>query len=255
MRVLIVEDDPSVAEKLAEGLGRQGFETTSTDRGFEALTLAAEADVVLLDLALPDLDGLEVCRRLRERSQVPIIAMSAQPDEAGCVLGLELGADDYVGTPSSTRELGARIRAHARRVAADSGPPPARGGVSRLGSLLVDRRGRHVTVDGRTVALTAKEFDLLETLMADPGAVVRRGDLMARVWDVNWFGSTKTLDVHIASLRHKLGDRRLIETVRGVGYRMADPEGPARPVGAPPAATGAAAQSAGGRQPGSQRAR
>lgn len=222
MRVLVVEDDPSIVEPLADGLRLQGYEPVITTSGQQAVDLARASDVVLLDLGLPDLDGLEVCRRIRRGSDVPIIMVSARDDELDRVMGLELGADDYVVKPFSMRELVARIRAHVRRLPS-SGSAAAERESEQLGPLRLDRRTRRVTIEGEPVHLTAKEFDLLAVLLEDAGAVVRREDLMSRVWDINWFGSTKTLDVHVGSLRNKLGDTRWIETVRSVGYRAVEP--------------------------------
>ncbi len=184
---------------------------------------------MLLDLGLPDMDGYEVCRRLRAISTVPIIVTTARGDEVDRVVGLELGADDYLVKPFGFRELVARIRAVTRRMERDAPAPPT---TVRWGRLTIDLRTRRTTVDDRDVELTRKEFDLLAALARDPGATVRREDILDEVWDTHWFGSTKTLDVHIASLRKKLGVPALIETVRGVGYRLGAAE-PA-PTAAPP---------------------
>jgi DNA-binding response OmpR family regulator len=178
---------------------------------------------VLLDLNLPDLDGHEVCRRLRERSEVPVIMLTARDAELDRVLGLEGGADDYVVKPFSNRELLARIRAVERRVRG-SGPDsavrelPAQ--VDPSGRLRIDRRTRRVLLDDEEVTLTAKEFDVLAFLAEDPGAVRERHEIMERVWDTHWYGPTKTLDAHVAAVRRKLGDPRWIEAVRGVGFRL-----------------------------------
>ena len=214
MRVLVVEDEESIAEPLAEGLRREGFTVSVAGTGAEALT-AGEADVVLLDLRLPDVDGLDVCRKLRERSDVPIIVVTARGEEADRVVGLELGADDYVVKPFGLRELIARIRAVTRRSAGR-----ARAGLIAAGPLRVDERARQVHVDGEEVELTPKEFELLLALARDPGVVVSRRRLLEDVWQTTWYGSTKTIDVHVAALRRKLGDPSLIETVRGVGFRL-----------------------------------
>jgi two-component system response regulator RegX3 len=173
-------------------------------------------DLVLLDLGLPDLDGFEVCRRLRSQSDVPIIVVTARAEEVDRVIGLELGADDYIVKPFGFRELLARIRAVTRR----RSPRPTEVGTIRVGSLTLDARTRTVTVDDRELALTPKEFDLLAFLAEDPGAVWSRGRILESVWDPHWYGPTKTLDVHVASLRKKLGDPAWIETVRGVGFRL-----------------------------------
>ena len=214
MRVLLVEDDDSIAEPLASGLGRYGFRVERVGTGAAALS-APPHDLVLLDLGLPDMDGIDVCRRLRELSAVPIIVITARSEEVDRVLGLELGADDYVVKPFGFRELVARIRAVTRRAQAAEATA-----VQRLGRLELDRRERRVRVGGAEVALTAKEFDLLALLSEDPGAVLARERILERVWDEHWFGPTKTLDVHVASLRRKLGDPGWIETVRGVGFRL-----------------------------------
>ena len=215
MRVLVVEDERGIAEPLGEGLRREGFEVEWAPTGGAALE-APEADVVLLDLRLPDMDGLDVCRLLRERSDVPIIVVTARGEESDRVVGLELGADDYVVKPFGLRELIARIRAVTRR-----GRTTARGdGAIRVGELEVDPRSRRVRVSGYEVDLTPKEFDLLAALARDPGTVVSRKRLLDEVWETSWYGSSKTIDVHVASLRRKLGDAGWIETVRGVGFRL-----------------------------------
>jgi two-component system, OmpR family, response regulator RegX3 len=214
MRVLVVEDEEAIAEPLAEGLRREGFSVTVAGTGAEALA-ADEVDVVLLDLRLPDADGLDVCRQLRARSDVPIIVVTARGEEVDRVVGLELGADDYVVKPFGLRELIARIRAVTRRAHGRPAEGPA-----RIGSLEVDERARRATVDDEELDLTAKEFDLLVALARDPGAVVSRHRLLEDVWNTSWYGSSKTIDVHVAALRKKLGDPALIETVRGVGFRL-----------------------------------
>jgi two-component system response regulator RegX3 len=216
MRVLLVEDDDAIAEPLTSGLGRHGFQVSRARTGAEALA-AAPHDVVLLDLGLPDLDGIDICRRLRASSTVPIIVVTARSEEVDRVLGLELGADDYVVKPFGFRELVARIRAVTRRARPTTSPTE---GPQRVGRLELDRRQRQVRLDDAEVALTAKEFDLLALLAEDPGAVYTRDQILEQVWDPHWFGPTKTLDVHVASLRKKLGDPGWIETVRGVGFRL-----------------------------------
>jgi DNA-binding response OmpR family regulator len=216
VRILVVEDDDAIAEPLVKGLVHEGFDVDRVPTGNAALA-ADEPDLVLLDLGLPDMDGYEVCRALRTRSAVPIIVITARGDEVDRVIGLELGADDYVVKPFGFRELIARIRAVARRAGGGRGGEPA---VLRVGRLEVDLRTHRVTVDGDAVDLTLKEFDLLALLASDPGAVRTRMEILEEVWDPHWYGPTKTLDVHVASLRKKLGDPRLIETVRGVGFRL-----------------------------------
>lgn len=214
MRVLVVEDEKAIAEPLAEGLRREGFTVTVVGTGTEALA-ADEADVVLLDLRLPDTDGLDVCRQLRARSDVPIIVVTARGEEVDRVVGLELGADDYVVKPFGIRELIARIRAVTRRTQGRAAEGPV-----RIGLLEVDERARRATIGEEELNLTAKEFDLLMALARDPGAVLSRHRLLEDVWNTSWYGSTKTIDVHVAALRRKLGDPALIETVRGVGFRL-----------------------------------
>jgi DNA-binding response OmpR family regulator len=216
MRVLLVEDDDAIAEPLTSGLGRHGFQVSRARTGAEALA-AAPHDVVLLDLGLPDMDGIDICRRLRATSTVPIIVVTARSEEVDRVLGLELGADDYVVKPFGFRELVARIRAVTRRARPTTSPTE---GPQRMGRLELDRRQRQVRLDEAEVTLTAKEFDLLALLAEDPGAVFAREQILEQVWDPHWFGPTKTLDVHVASLRKKLGDPGWIETVRGIGFRL-----------------------------------
>lgn len=215
VKLLLVEDDPAIAESLDVGLRRHGFEVQAAADGASALAGADDVDLVLLDLGLPDLDGSEVCRQLRARSNVPIIVISARSDEIDRVVLLEMGADDYVVKPFGLRELVARIRAVTRR--SSEGSPAQR---LEVGALVVDLRTHEVTSDGRLVELTPKEFDLLAHLAADAGAVHTRRSILEEVWDVNWYGSPKTLDVHVASLRRKLGHPEWIQAVRGVGFRL-----------------------------------
>jgi DNA-binding response OmpR family regulator len=218
VRLLVVEDDPSISEPLVSGLSREGFEVDLVVTG-EAALAAGPADMVLLDLGLPDLDGRVVCRELRKRSPVPIIVVTARGDEIDRVMLLELGADDYVVKPFGFRELVARIGAVHRRTDASLRSPGET--VTTWQELVIDRRTRRVSCDGEDVELTPKEYDLLVEMASDPGAIFSREHLMENVWDRNWWGSTKTLDVHVASLRKKLRPE-YIETVRGVGYRLAD---------------------------------
>ena len=212
-----MEDDDAIAVPLVEGLSRAGYSVDRAATGTEALARVAHADLVLLDLGLPDMDGSEVCRQVRKTSAVPIIIVSARGDESDRVLGLELGADDYLVKPFGLRELVARVRAVSRRAVSD--PDQL---LQRVGAVEIDRRARRVTVDEVEVALSPKEFDLLSLLGQDPGAVVSREQIMDEVWDPHWYGPTRTLDVHVASLRKKLGDPGLIETVRRVGFRLRD---------------------------------
>ncbi|MFI5689601.1 response regulator transcription factor [Streptomyces sp. NPDC051636] len=239
MRLLLIEDDDRIAGPLTEGLGRYGFTVDRVRTGAAGLTSGGSPDLVLLDLGLPDMDGLDVCRSLRARSAIPIIMITARGEEADRVAGLELGADDYLAKPFGVRELVARIRAVTRRTGAlptvpqtPQATPAAVAAPQRLGSLEVDRRTRQVRVDGREVALTPREFDLLAYLAQDPGAVHSRQQIMDAVWDPHFFGPTKTLDAHVASLRRKLGDPGWITTARGVGFRLTVPGDP------PPGAAG-----------------
>jgi two-component system, OmpR family, response regulator RegX3 len=218
MQVLLVEDDDHIAGPLAKGLIREGYSVVRVASGASALS-AAPCDVVLLDLGLPDIDGYDVCRRLRGASKVPIIVITARGDETERVTGLELGADDYLVKPFGFRELVARIHAVTRRVEESRPPLPE---LVRNGDLEVDHRSRRASIGSTELALTRKEFDLLALLASDPGAIRSRDEILERIWDPNWYGPTKTLDVHMASLRRKLGDPALIETVRGVGFRMRD---------------------------------
>ena len=227
VRVLLVEDEASVAEPLAQALRREGFEPTVVSTVADALESAAQVDFgfVLLDLTLPDGDGRDICRALRRRSAVPIVMLTARGTEFDKVIGLELGADDYVVKPFSSAELIARMRAILRRT---EEPSDARRGPVQVGELEVDERSRRATLRGRELELTLKEFDLLARLVRDAGSVVRREDLMTDVWDENWFGSMKTLDVHVSTLRRKLEDDparpRYLHTVRGVGFRFTSQE-------------------------------
>jgi DNA-binding response OmpR family regulator len=225
-RILVVEDEPSISVPFAEGLEREGFAPIVAATAAEALRLAREEDpdVVILDLRLPDGDGRDVCRELRRESAVPILMVTARGTETDRILGLELGADDYVVKPFSVAEVAARIRAVLRRAAP---PEPAVPERIEIDGLVIETAARRVFLDGEEVELTRKEFDLLARLARDAGQVVTREDLMADVWDTNWFGSTKTLDVHMGWLRGKLGDDpakpRFLHTVRGVGFRMSAP--------------------------------
>src|SRR6516165_4634639 len=220
--VLLVEDEESISEPFARALARVGFRTRVARTGSEAIELASTLapDVVLLDLALPDQDGRDVCRRLRQGSGVPIIMVTASGALTDRVVGLELGADDYVVKPFSVAEVVARIRAVLRRVQPSGSADPRKA----IGELSIDLPARRVWRGEQEDDLTRKEFDLLARLVQDAGRVVTREALMSDVWDMNWFGSTKTLDVHIAWLRRKLGDDparpTYIHTVRGVGFRL-----------------------------------
>ncbi|MFD0569915.1 response regulator transcription factor [Kitasatospora gansuensis] len=227
MRLLLVEDDERVAAALVAVLGRHGFQVRHARSGHEALdALVPDGSdpyrVVLLDLGLPDRDGFEVCSRIRAHSGVPVIMVTARADIRSRIHGLNLGADDYVTKPYDMGELLARIHAVARRglaaepaepVGNQAGPLEARG-------ILIDRERRRVSVQGRDVPLTRKEFDLLALLAQSPGVVYRREQIFSEVWRSGWEGNGRTLEVHIGSLRTKLALPGLVEAVRGVGYRL-----------------------------------
>ncbi|MEU1912620.1 response regulator transcription factor [Streptomyces massasporeus] len=288
LRVLLIEDDETIAEPLMEGLGNFGLAVDHVATGTDGLR-GPYNDVVLLDLGLPDMDGIDVCRGIRRVSDVPIVILSARGEEADRVLGLELGADDYLAKPFSVRELVARVRAVTRRTqrsqqafpeapgarsvpepppfepapapayeptpspAYEPAPAPAYEPAPALsyeppataahdpapeaphdpGPLVVDRRTRQVWVGDAPVLLTPKEFDLLALLSEDPGAVYSRQQILDRVWDPHYDGPTKTLDVHVAALRRKLGHPAWIRTLRGVGFRLAVHTGPTAQVASP----------------------
>ncbi|MFC4911934.1 response regulator transcription factor [Actinomadura gamaensis] len=214
-RALLVEDDRRFAAALVRALGRCGYEVEHAPDAAAALA-APPCDIVLLDLGLPDLDGLEVCRRLRERGEVGIIVLTARSTERDRVTGLRAGADDYLVKPFGMAELQARMEAVLRRAR-----PRPDGGVRVLGALAVDLAARVLTLDGVPVRLTPKEFTLLARLIREPGAVVERETLLREVWGTSWQGRSRTLDVHVSTLRAKLGGAARIETVHGVGYRLA----------------------------------
>ncbi|MEU6362404.1 response regulator transcription factor [Streptomyces albidoflavus] len=230
MRLLLVEDDNHVAGALSAILSRHGFQVTHARSGEEALKALLPAGgppfgVVLLDLGLPDQDGYEVCGKIRARTSVPVIMVTARADVRSRIHGLNLGADDYVVKPYDTGELLARIHAVARRNQpgdAEGAAPPAPGALV-IGAVQVELPTRRVSVDGEVVALTRKEFDLLALLVQRPGVVFRREQIISEVWRTSWEGTGRTLEVHVASLRSKLRRPALIETVRGVGYRLVDP--------------------------------
>jgi DNA-binding response OmpR family regulator len=225
--LLLVEDDDAVAAPLERALGREGHTVTRVATGEQGVeqALAGTAELVILDLGLPDIDGIEVCRRIRDAGcEIPIFMVTARGEELDRVVGLDVGADDYLAKPFSLAELLARIRAILRRragaaspAAGSSAPPPTPAGFH------LDEAARRVLVRDDEVALTAKEFDVLALLVRETGNVVKRERLMDEVWDVNWFGSTKTLDVTVARLRQKLEEHRSparVVTVRGVGFRL-----------------------------------
>ncbi|MFE1272724.1 response regulator transcription factor [Streptomyces sp. NPDC058758] len=238
MRLLLVEDDDHVAAALSAILAKHGFAVTHARNGEEALQAVlptAQGDrpsygVILLDLGLPDQDGYQVCARIRKLTSTPVIMVTARADVRSRIHGLNLGADDYVVKPYDTGELLARIHAVSRRT---TGPGPddtasgtgsaAEAAVLRLGSVAVELPTRRVSVDGEPVALTRKEFDLLALLAQRPGVVFRREQIISEVWQTSWEGTGRTLEVHVASLRSKLRMPALIETVRGVGYRLVAP--------------------------------
>jgi DNA-binding response OmpR family regulator len=221
-RILVVEDDPVIGDGLRQALQAQGYAVDWAPTGSEAIRAAEAAgpDLVVLDLGLPDVDGLSVCRALRAaQPSCTILVLTARSAEIDVVVGLDAGADDYVTKPFRLAELLARIRAHLRRAV-----PPEAGEQLSAGALHVDRAARRVSVAGRELELRPKEFDLLALLMVEAGRVVGRERIMSEVWDEHWFGSTKTLDMHISALRKKLteaGDHPdRITTLRGVGYRL-----------------------------------
>lgn len=222
-RILIVEDEKSLSEPLAFLLEREGYEPTVVRDGRSAVDEFDQngADLLLLDLMLPVLSGTEVCREIRTRSQVPIIMLTAKDSEVDVVVGLELGADDYVTKPYSTRELLARIRAVLRRRTEDA---DADSSILEAGDVRMDVERHTVSVEGRDIPMPLKEFELLELLLRNSGRVLTRGQLIDRVWGADYFGDTKTLDVHIKRLRSKIektpGEPMMLVTVRGLGYRF-----------------------------------
>ncbi|MBK8470403.1 MAG: response regulator transcription factor [Actinomycetales bacterium] len=222
-RILIVEDEESFSDPLSYLLEKEGYETAVAATGPDGLAEfdANGADLVLLDLMLPGLSGIEVCRALRSRSSVPIIMLTAKDSEIDKVVGLEMGADDYVTKPYSSRELLARVRAVLRRLTDPDDPLPS---TIEAGPVRMDVERHVVTVDGRPTAMPLKEFELLELLLRNSGRVLTRGQLIDRVWGSDYVGDTKTLDVHVKRLRAKVepnpGNPRFILTVRGLGYKF-----------------------------------
>jgi DNA-binding response OmpR family regulator len=220
-RILVVEDEEAISEPLAESLEREGFaaEVAGTVELARAALGREAPDLILLDVMLPDGDGRDLAREIRKDSDVPIVMLTARGEEIDRVVGLELGADDYVVKPFSSRELTARIRAILRR-----GRGTERRGPIEIGTLRLDPGPRTLTKADRSIELAAREFDLLHLLMANAGEVIRRETIMDEVWDPHWFGPTKTLDVHISWLRKKIEDDpsnpRYITTIRGVGFRF-----------------------------------
>jgi DNA-binding response OmpR family regulator len=218
--VLLVEDEPSVGELVRSYLGRDGYHVIWVRSGEEGLVELARHPIriVVLDIGLPGIDGFEVCRAMRARSRVPILMLTARDEESDRIVGLEVGADDYLVKPFSPRELAARIKAILRR----ADPPPTQERLE-LGDVALDRETHDVTSGGDPVELTAKEFDLLAYFLANPGAVLSRDVLLDRVWGVEYPGGTRTVDVHVAQLRRKLGRPTLIRTLRGSGYKAVAP--------------------------------
>src|SRR4051812_15486054 len=218
--VLLVEDEPSVGELVRGYLTRDGYRVIWVRAGEDALTELDRHPVrmVLLDIGLPGKDGFDVCRAVRARSQVPILMLTARDEEPDRIVGLEVGADDYITKPFSPRELVARMKAVLRRA-----EPQQTRQVLSLGDVVVDRETHEVAIAGEPVELTAKEFDLLAYFLANPGALLTRDQLLDRVWGVEYPGGTRTVDVHVAQLRRKLGRPLLIRTLRGAGYKSVSP--------------------------------
>ena len=218
--VLLVEDDDAIASSLATGLTSAGMSVRRVSNGTDAVA-AKVPDIYLLDVGLPDFDGFEVCRRIRQLHQTPIIMLTARNEEIDRVFGLEIGADDYVTKPFGLRELIARIRAVSRRL---TNSETIHSAAIMVGGLALDADARRATLDGVSLDLTAKEFDLLLYLASQPGIVHRRNDIMEAVWETNWYGPTKTLDAHVAAIRKKLGNAKWIEAIRSVGFRLEAPQ-------------------------------
>jgi two-component system response regulator RegX3 len=218
--VLVVEDEEAIASLVRAYLERDGYRVTWAHTGAEALAALERepAQLIVLDIGLPDIDGFDLCRQLRLRGSVPIIMLTARDEEADRVAGLEVGADDYISKPFSPRELVARIKAVLRR-----STPPVQVDTLALGDVVVDRSAREVTVGGEQVELRTREFDLLSYLLENRGIVVSRDQLLDRVWGLDYPGGTRTVDVHVAQLRSKLGRPELIRTIRGIGYKAVQP--------------------------------
>jgi DNA-binding response OmpR family regulator len=218
--LLLVEDEQNIGALVRTYLERDGYHVVWVRTGEEALAELPRHAVrlIVLDIGLPGIDGLEVCRRVRARSSVPIVMLTARDEEADRVTGLELGADDYVTKPFSPRELAARVKAVLRRA-----EPSAPTDVLVLGPVTLDRSAREVVIDDRPIELTAREFELLEFLMGHPGVVLSREVLLDRVWGISYAAETRTVDVHVGQLRRKLGRPELIRTIRGAGYKAVPP--------------------------------
>jgi two-component system alkaline phosphatase synthesis response regulator PhoP len=226
--ILVVDDEPNLRHSLSYALRQEGYEVATAEDGERALELfrSAHPDLVVLDVMLPKMDGLAVCRAIRRESDVPVIMLTARSGELDTIVGLEVGADDYLAKPFSTRELIARIRAALRRAAAPRGAAGAT--EVEAAGLRVDVARHRVTLDGREVELKPREFDLLRFLASHPGQVFAREQLLASVWGLDYSGDSRTVDTHVKTLRERLGDEagqpRYIETVRGVGYRFREAE-------------------------------
>lgn len=218
MHILLVEDDDRIAAALRPALHRHGMSTTRLARGRGVTDHLTGVDVVLLDLGLPDVDGVDVCRAIREVSDVPVIVVSARGEVDDRILGLHSGADDYLVKPYDVGELVARMHAVRRRQGAGPAAPAAQ--LVAVDGVTIDLASHAVTVDGREVTLTRKEFQVLALLAGAKGAVCTRSRIVAAVWGRSWPGANRTLDVHVATLRTKLGRPQLVQTVRGVGYRL-----------------------------------
>lgn len=220
MAVLLVEDDRAIADAIVEGLRANGFDVTHVVLGSEAVARVRAGGIttVILDLGLPDLDGTEVCRQIRTFSHVPVIVASARETEMDRVTVLDMGADDYVVKPFGIRELVARIQAVMRRATGTSAPTTH----IEVGSLVIDTKTRSVAIGETSISLTPKEFDLLAYLAREPGTAFRRAEILRDVWQTTWYGTTKTLDAHVASIRKKLGNPAWVESVRGVGFTVKD---------------------------------
>lgn len=220
LKVLIVEDDPQLATATQRLLTRESFEVVvchDAESGLEQAR-ALPADLVVLDINLPGIDGIEACRQLRTFSDAYVIILTALDSETDRIVGLSVGADDYVAKPYSPRELVARIRAMQRRPRAHASAGPAR----EFGGLRIDQGAREVTVDGESVELSRTEFDLLDALASEPRVTLSRQQLLERVWGADWFGDDHVIDVHMSNLRRKLGSPAYVSTVRGYGYRMGE---------------------------------
>jgi DNA-binding response OmpR family regulator len=224
-RILIVEDEANIASFVALYLQKAGYAVDRAATGGEGIERASKAkpSLVVLDLNLPDMDGLEVCKAMRQESQVPILMLTARDDDVDKIVGLEVGADDYMTKPFNPRELVARIRSILRRATA---APPKSKGRKEHGSLVIDAGRREVTVEGRPVQLAPKEFDLLWELLDHRGMVLTREQLLERVWGYTFVGDTRTVDVHVRQLRRKIGEECPVVTVWGVGYKVADDAAP-----------------------------